>query len=163
MKSVNYWLVGIRSSADVLALDTIICTSYVLPETDTWEMKHSWTWYSTQYMFTKYLIQLENLCWGMILRVLTSKLLILLCVLSCSVMSESLSPCGLYLARLLCPWGLSRQEHWSGLPYLPSGVFLTQGSNPGLPHCRRILYHLSHQITPLQYSCLENPMDGGAW
>ena len=24
-------------------------------------------------------------------------------------------------------------------------IFLTQGSNPGLPHCRQILYHLSHQ------------------
>ena len=25
------------------------------------------------------------------------------------------------------------------------GIFPTQGSNPGLPHFRRILYHLSHQ------------------
>ena len=25
------------------------------------------------------------------------------------------------------------------------GIFLTQGSNPGLLHCRRILYHLSRQ------------------
>ena len=28
------------------------------------------------------------------------------------------------------------------------GIFTTQGSNPGLPHCRRILYHLSHQGSP---------------
>ena len=28
------------------------------------------------------------------------------------------------------------------------GVFPTQGSNPGLSHCRRILYHLSHQGSP---------------
>ena len=28
------------------------------------------------------------------------------------------------------------------------GVFPTQGSNPGLPHCRWILYHLSHQGSP---------------
>ena len=28
------------------------------------------------------------------------------------------------------------------------GVFLTLGSNPGLPHCRRILYCLSHQGSP---------------
>ena len=28
---------------------------------------------------------------------------------------------------------------------LLQGIFLTQGSNPGLPHCRQILYHLSHQ------------------
>ena len=28
---------------------------------------------------------------------------------------------------------------------LLQGIFLTQGWNPGLPHCRQILYHLSHQ------------------
>ena len=28
---------------------------------------------------------------------------------------------------------------------LLQGIFLTQGSNPGLLHCRQILYHLSHQ------------------
>ena len=27
-------------------------------------------------------------------------------------------------------------------------IFPIQGSNPGLPHCRRILYHLSHQGSP---------------
>ena len=27
-------------------------------------------------------------------------------------------------------------------------IFLTQGSNSGLPHCRQILYHLSHQGSP---------------
>ena len=27
-------------------------------------------------------------------------------------------------------------------------IFPTQGSNPGLPHCRVILYHLSHQGSP---------------
>ena len=35
--------------------------------------------------------------------------------------------------------GCSRQEHWSGLPCPPPGVFPTQGSNLDLPHCRRIL------------------------
>ena len=28
------------------------------------------------------------------------------------------------------------------------GIFPTQGSNPGLPHCRQILHHLSHQGSP---------------
>ena len=28
------------------------------------------------------------------------------------------------------------------------GIFLTQGLNPGLPHCRRMLYQLSHQGSP---------------
>ena len=28
--------------------------------------------------------------------------------------------------------GYSRQEHWSELPLASPGIFLTQGSNPGL-------------------------------
>ena len=40
-------------------------------------------------------------------------------VLSHSVVTDSLRPHGLQHARLLCPWGFSRQEHWSGLPCLP--------------------------------------------
>ena len=31
---------------------------------------------------------------------------------------------------------------------LLQGIFPTQGSNPGLPHCRRILYQLSHKRSP---------------
>ena len=31
-----------------------------------------------------------------------------------------------------------------GCHFLLQGIFLTQGSNPGLPHCMQILYHLSH-------------------
>ena len=42
----------------------------------------------------------------------------------------------------------SRQEHWSGLPFPSKGIFPTQGSNPGLLHCRQILYHLSHWGSP---------------
>ena len=37
----------------------------------------------------------------------------------------------------------SRQEYWSGLPCSSPGIFLTQGSNPGLLQCRKILYCLS--------------------
>jgi len=29
------------------------------------------------------------------------------------------------------------------------GIFLTQGSNPGLPHGRRVLYQLSYQGSPV--------------
>ena len=29
------------------------------------------------------------------------------------------------------------------------GIFRTQGFNPGLPHCKWILYHLNHQWSPL--------------
>ena len=33
----------------------------------------------------------------------------------------------------------SRQEYYFGLPCPPPGIFLTQGLNPGLLHCRQIL------------------------
>ena len=35
-----------------------------------------------------------------------------------------------------------------GCHALLQGIFLTQGLNRGLPYCRRILYHLSHQGSP---------------
>ena len=35
-----------------------------------------------------------------------------------------------------------------GYHALLQGIFPIQGSNPGLLHCRRILYHLSHQRSP---------------
>ena len=35
-----------------------------------------------------------------------------------------------------------------GCHALLQGLFPTQGSNPGLPHCRWILYRLSHQGSP---------------
>ena len=44
--------------------------------------------------------------------------------------------------------GFSRQQYWSGLPFPSPGIFLTQGSNPGPPHCRQMPYHLSHQGSP---------------
>ena len=44
--------------------------------------------------------------------------------------------------------GFSRQECWSG--FLFQGIFPTQESNPGLPHCRQTLYRLSHQGSPIK-------------
>ena len=40
--------------------------------------------------------------------------------------------------------GFSRQE----CHFLLQGIFLTQEWNPGLPHCRQMLYRLSHQGSP---------------
>ena len=42
----------------------------------------------------------------------------------------------------------SRPENWSGQPFPSPGVFPSQGSHLGLPHCRQILYPLSHQGSP---------------
>ena len=35
-------------------------------------------------------------------------------------------------------------------------IFLTQGSNPGFPHCRQILYRLGHQGSPVLTKCTLN-------
>ena len=51
-------------------------------------------------------------------------------VLSRSVMSDSLRPYGLQSARLLCPWGFSRQEYWRGLPCPPPGDLPSPGIKP---------------------------------
>ena len=40
--------------------------------------------------------------------------------------------------------GSSRQEYWS-CRFLPQEIFVTQGLNAGLLHCRQMLYGLSHQ------------------
>ena len=36
-----------------------------------------------------------------------------------------------------------------GCHALHQGIFPTQGSHPGLPHCRWILYHFSYQGSPI--------------
>ena len=90
------------------------------------------------------------------------------CLCVCLVAQLCLTLCDpmeLQPTRLLCPWGLSRQNYWNGLPCPPPGDLL----NPDLPHCRQILYWLSHQGIPMntyilvywyvynKYSC--NPVD----
>ena len=52
-------------------------------------------------------------------------------------------------ARLLCPWDFPRNNTGVGCHSLHQGIFPTQGSNPDLLHCRQILYHLSHQGSPV--------------
>ena len=83
-------------------------------------------------------------------------------VLSHSVVSDSLRPHGLWPTRLLCSWGFSRQEYWSGLPCPPSGIFPTQGSNPSFPHCRQTLYCLSHQGSPRMLERVAYPFSRGS-
>ena len=62
-----------------------------------------------------------------------------------SVVSDSLWPHVLYLTRLLRPWDFPGKSTVVGCHFLLQGIFPTQGSNPGLLHCRQMLYHLSHQ------------------
>ena len=59
-------------------------------------------------------------------------------------------PHGLYPARLLCPWDFPGHNTGVGRHSLLQEIFPTQGSNPGVPDCRWILYHLSHQRSPVK-------------
>ena len=63
---------------------------------------------------------------------------------------------GILQARILefaSPWDLPKP-----------GIFPTQGSNPGLPHCRWILYHLSHQGSPRILEWVAYPFStGSSW
>ena len=56
-----------------------------------------------------------------------------LCVLSRSVVSDSLQPRGLWPTRFLCPWEFSRQEYWSGLLCPPPGHLPNSGIEPRSP------------------------------
>ena len=56
--------------------------------------------------------------------------------------------------------GFPRQECCSELPFLPQWIFLTQGLNLGLLHCRQILYHRSLNIKRLPF-IKENHMSEG--
>ena len=60
-----------------------------------------------------------------------------------SVMSNSLQPHGLYSL-----WNSPGQNTEMGNHSLLQGIFPIQGSNPSLPHCKKILYWLSHQVSP---------------
>ena len=57
--------------------------------------------------------------------------------LSRSIMSDSLRPHVLQPTRLLCPWDSPGKNTGVGCHFLLQGIFPTQESNPGLPHCRQ--------------------------
>ena len=59
------------------------------------------------------------------------------------VVLDSLQP-----HRLYSPWNSPGQNTGMGCLSLLQGMFSTQGSNPGLLHCRQILYQLSHKGSP---------------
>ena len=69
-------------------------------------------------------------------------------ILSRSVMSDSLRPHGLQHAGSSVHGDSPSKNTRVGCPALLQGIFPTQGLNPVLPHCRWILYHLSHHRSP---------------
>ena len=87
-------------------------------------------------------------------------LYMLLCaVASCSVISDSLQSYGLQPTRLLCPWDSPGKNSGVGCRALLQGM---EGSNPGLPYCRRVLYQLSHQGSPRILEWVSYPFSRGS-
>ena len=76
---------------------------------------------------------------------------------SCSIVSDSLRPHGLY-----SPWNSLGQNTGVGSLSLLQGIFPTQGLNPGLPHCRWILYQLSHKRSPRILEWVAYPFSSGS-
>ena len=57
------------------------------------------------------------------------------------------------------PPGKPMSNEVGSLPLL-QGIFPTQILNPGLPHCRQILYHLSHHESPRELEQVACPFSG---
>ena len=66
-----------------------------------------------------------------------------LCPTLCNLMDSSLLGSSIY--EIL----QARRLGWVAT-FLLLGIFLTQGLNVGLLHCRQILYHLSHQVKAVE-------------
>ena len=100
-------------------------------------------WHSLNQILMKPFWPLAN--FGMLQR---ARVCVCVCVCVCvsrSVMSDSLRPSGLWPVKLLCPRDfpcMNTRVHSYSLPKP------TQGLNPGLLHCRQVLYCLSHQGSP---------------
>ena len=90
------------------------------------------------------------------------------CVLSHSVMSDSLQSHGLQLARLLCPQNFLSKKTGMGCHCLLQGIFTMQGSNPrllrllhqqadSLPLCHLgspVMIHRTYTYTYICISCI---------
>ena len=76
---------------------------------------------------------------------------------SCSVMSDSLWPHGLY-----SPWNSPHQNTGVGSLSLLQWIFPTQELNQCLLHCRQILYQLSHKGSPRILEWVAYPFSSGS-
>ena len=86
-----------------------------------------------------------------------------------SVVSNSLQPHVLLPTRLLCPWDSPGKNTGVGCHFLLQGIFPTQESNTGLPHCRQtqadtltseppgspdwVIWVVSNSVTPWTLAC----------
>ena len=63
---------------------------------------------------------------------------------------------------LYSSWNSPGQNTGVGSLSLLQGIFLMQGSNPGLPYCRQILYCLSHKGSPRITKWVAYPFSRGS-
>ena len=63
---------------------------------------------------------------------------------------------------LYSPWNFPGQNTGVHSLSLLQGIFPTQGSNSGLPHCRWILYQLSHKGSPRILEWVAYPFSSGS-
>ena len=67
-----------------------------------------------------------------------------LCIVKIKVVQSCPTLCD-PMDYIYSPWNSPGQNTGVGSLSLLQGIFPTQGSNPGLPHCRQTLYQLSHK------------------
>ena len=80
--------------------------------------------------------------------VFSQELVVCVCVLGHSVMSDSSQPPERSLWSSFVSGDSLGKNTGVGCHALLQGIFPTQGSNPGLPHCRQVLHCLNHQGSP---------------
>ena len=80
-----------------------------------------------------------------------------ICMWKSLTVSNSLRPHGLY-----SPWNSPGQNTGVCSLSLLQGIFPTQGLKPGFPHCRQILYQLSHKGSPRILEWVAYPLSKGS-
>ena len=128
----RYWCCVIHST---------VCTVLRCPRTTTWNLLLDFPSHPFWAAWAPCILQCVS--W----RRLKKPVLLFLFVIrktseSHSIVSDSLRPRGLYIYG---PWDSPGQNSGVGSLSLLQGIFPTQGENTGLPHCRRVLYQLSHK------------------
>ena len=95
---------------------------------------------------------------------------VFVCILRLKTESESNSVASdpLWPHCLYSPWNSPSQNTGMSSLSLLQGIFPIQGSNPGFPHCRWILYQLSHKGSPkiqvwVAYSCSSRSFQPSNW
>ena len=106
----------------------------------TYPKAHSW---EQQWNLNLVLFYSKTACFPVVVTVLYSFYWFCLQMSACLVAQLCPTLCDPTAHEAPLSMEFSQQEHWSGLPFVLQGIFLTQGQNPcllPLLHCRQTLY-----------------------